>query len=718
MEGQENAPPSTSSSTVTRGARRRQRTNQGKRESSRARQNGALDPFATEFRPTQENGSAGLSRTAGRNRKGRGGSRKGKVDWRTLGSGQQKKEEHTVPDGHQDESMPICILCCEPMEVMSFGECNHWASCYKCCLRLRMCYDNTECPMCKKELRDIVIAPWRKSMPKFSEYVRGTLPYKIHRVDLKLGPGVVMVDDPPGRSQKLLNELLGMVSLSCSKCSTTSRKRYKNAKQLMDHMQKQHSTYMCKLCLDEKRVFPLDLETYPSVSALKKHKKEKHPECRFCNRTRFYDSDALWHHLTQHHFRCMLCDQDGAHDAWYRNAPELQLHLSHDHFACDHDNCRACLVAFHTLDELQEHHMQHHSGRMRRWDRSQSRPLEIDISYRPNSTRAVENSRAFDREARGGLEVIDDDFGMLSLAEASSWRGAVPPPSREEHFPSLGDTIDRSHAERTASDRKLVSHAVRCPCGRRKTHHVVPEGDDVPILECDAICRLEDRKNRLDDAFGIDRSRHISVFNRRKASWNGTLLKAAKDDIATIQMIEKELEDFVRSSSNRRQMAPSPKSQRAILHMMAEQYGITTASTGSGPNRAVQLFRGTSCGLPDRLLSSVSPTVSEEEIAKLLLAAEGFQLKFVDIAPTVDLHYFLRQFESHYTLSWPSSTTAIATFDEESVKQAVVNQLGGGIRGLFRIDHAWEPRIAINVSDASSSSSHAPWATQANEQSA
>ena len=714
MEGQENAPPSSSRTTVKRGGPRRQRAVERKRESSRARQNGKLDPFATEFKPSHGSGSTVPSRRAGRSRKGRNSSHKGKVDWRTLGNGQKKQEEQTVPNEHEDESMPMCILCCEPMEVMSFGECNHWASCYKCCLRLRMCYDNTECPMCKKELRDIVIAPWRKDMPKFSEYVRGTLPYKIHKIDLKLGPGVVMVDDPPGRSQKLLNELLGMVSLSCSKCSAKSRKMYRNAKQLMDHMQQQHSAHICKLCLDEKRVFPLDLETYPSISALKKHKKEKHPECRFCNRTRFYDSDALWHHLTQHHFRCMLCDQDGAHDAWYRNAPELQLHLSHDHFACDHENCRACLVAFHTIDELQEHHMQHHSGRMRRWDRSQSRPLEIDISYRANSSRALENSRAFDREARGGLEVIDDDFGMLSLVEANS-RQRGEQPSREEHFPSLGDTIDRSHVDASRSERKLVSHAVRCPCGRRKTHHVVPEGEDVPTLDCDAICRLEDRKNRLDDAFGIDRSRHISVFNRRKASWNGALLKAAKDDIATIHMFEKELEDFVRSSSNRRQMAPSPKSQRAILHMMAEQYGITTASTGSGPNRAVQLFRGASCGLPDRLLSSVSPTVSEEEIAKLLLAAEGFQLKFVDIAPTVDLHYFLRQFESHYTLSWPSSTTAIATFDEESVKQAVVNQLGGGIRGLFRIDHAWEPRIAINVSDASPSSSQAPWATQANE---
>jgi hypothetical protein len=334
--------------------------------------------------------------------------------------------------------------------------------------------------------------------------------------------------------------------------------------------------------------------------------------------------------------------------------------------------------------------------------------LEIDISYRANS------ARQFDREARGGLEVIDDDFGMLSLAEANARRSGMPPSRQEEHFPSLGDTIDRSNTETTRSERGLVSHAVRCSCGRRKTHHVVPEGEDVPTLDCDAICRLEDRKNRIDDAFGIDRNRHISVFNRRQASWNGALLKAAKDDVATIQMFEKELEDFVRSSSNRKQMAPSPKSQRQLLHMMAEQYGITTASTGSGLNRAVQLFRGASCGLPDRLLSSVSLTVSQEEIAKLLLAAEGFQLKFVDIAPTVDLHYFLRQFESHYALSWPSSTTAIATFDQESVKQAVINQLGGGIRGLFRIDHTWEPRIAINVSDANPSSSQAPW-SQANQ---
>jgi len=549
--------------------------------------------------------------------------------------------------------------------------------------------------MCKKELKEIVLAPWREEepIPPFSVYkVNSSLS---SRIVSQLGPGVVLVDKwdkHKGRS-RLLNQLLGMVGMSCPMCPIEGARKFKNHRDLLDHVRKSHKNgHLCSICLEEKRVFVRDQEVFASSSAVQRHKKEQHPSCHFCQRKPFYDSDALWHHLIQEHFRCQLCDQEDGTDAWYRNAPELQLHLANEHFACEHEHCRASLIAFTTLEELQRHHIDQHSGRMRRWDQAQSRPLHFDYSFRGrngvNRNNNAQDSRNYTTEIRGGLEVIDDDLGMLPRQEQD-----------REHFPSLGEGAPSSSstANETSKHAKLVSHQVRCPCGRRKTNHVVPEGQSVPSLECDGICRLEGRKNQIDDAFGINRSSHISVFNRKKATWSGTLLKAAKEDVERIKEFELLLEEFVKSRAARRQLAPSPKPHRAILHGMAEQYGVPTVSLGNEPNRAVQLFKPTgnapAPGIPDQLLSAVCTTVSDQEIANLIKAAQGYQLRFTDIAKTVDLHYHLRSYSEPdgYTITWDGEDSATAVFTSEDPWNRAKEGLQGGIRGMFRIDTSWSP---------------------------
>jgi hypothetical protein len=635
------------------------------------------------------------------------------VGWKTLGRPKAKEEEaksETPPSNeeqHQEDH--TCLLCCEPMNVVSFGECNHRASCEKCCLRLRMCYNNMDCPMCKQELREIVLAPCRANIPPFNAYKKDAS--LSSRITKQLGPGVVMVDsyhEIPGAS-RLLQQLLNMVKIQCPLCyNTVSEKkssRIKNNTQLIEHIKSQHrNAYICKMCLEEGRVFTIDQEIFSSRAALQQHTKASHPVCRFCNKKSFYDSDALWYHLIQHHFRCQLCDQesDGKADAWYRNAAELQLHLANDHFACENEQCRACLVAFTSLEELQRHHLDHHSGRMRRWDQSQSRPLVFDMPFvnrRHGATQSMNTGRrTFQREARGGLEVIDDDLGMLSLNADT--------PSASTHFPTLGEASSNNNNNNNTTARshpKLVSHHVTCPCGRRKTSHVIPEGDPIPKLECDGICRLEGRKDQLDDAFGIDRRSHLSVFNRRKVTWtNGTLLKAAKADVETVKEFENILEDFMRSSSSRRQLAPSPRSHRMMLHGMAEQYGIATASTGQEPRRAIQLFKppSASIALPDPLLSSICVSVPDTEIDAMIKASQGFQVQVTNIAPSVNLHDYLRHYNpDHYKITWDQTvprgeqqhaihhTNATISFDQESLLKDFLSSIGGGIRGLFTINN-------------------------------
>ena len=50
-----------------------------------------------------------------------------------------------------------CVVCCEPMAVVSVGPCGHAQVCARCCLRLRLNYKDMRCPLCKAEQPEVVI---------------------------------------------------------------------------------------------------------------------------------------------------------------------------------------------------------------------------------------------------------------------------------------------------------------------------------------------------------------------------------------------------------------------------------------------------------------------------------------------------------------------------------------------------------------------------------
>jgi hypothetical protein len=61
-------------------------------------------------------------------------------------------------------------------------------------------------------------------------------------------------------------------------------------------LQEGHGLRLCGLCLQEGRLFPLELEAFSGPEALAAHTAAAHPHCAFCRRT-FYDDDALWKHM-------------------------------------------------------------------------------------------------------------------------------------------------------------------------------------------------------------------------------------------------------------------------------------------------------------------------------------------------------------------------------------------------------------------------------------
>ena len=693
-----------------------------------------------------------------------------------LGTTEEEKDEDTI--------LPHCLLCADPMKIISFGSCNHRVACAKCCLRLRMCYNKLDCPLCKMELKEVVIAPFRTTLPDFSYYTSSGSSIVARSRPAQLGPGIVMVDRwQPGNkplSTKLLHEMINQTTLSCRLCDPKGRKPFDKMKLLRQHLLEKHNKYICMTCLRERRVFPLDLPLYDAPKTLQEHHDKAHPKCEFC-RISFYDGDALFSHMQNKHFQCQICDPQRGDRPWYIDAEALQAHLQNDHFACDHAECAGCLVAFRTSDELKRHYLQRHSGRMSRWDPSSSRQLVFDFRFqdgrqRPHDTeglppeargvrglrgsrgrpssRSMENggrnnpSRDFLLETEGGTNVIDDDVGLLregmlsgeggAVSRLSTSRGAAGQSSRrnfvdavsshdrqlfrdlreEESFPSLAAVAMASRGDEAEEDRKsklppLVKHTIRCPCGRRVSHPVIEEGRRVPDLPCDSMCELEKRRRSLASAFGIDDpDRHVSVFNRKAASWTGALLAAGKRNPSFVRSVEKELESFVANpSSKRRSLQAMPRIQRAIVHGMCEQYGIATISAGQEPHRYIELIKVPSSApaLPDRMLSHVAETTSDEEIAELLAAAEGWTLRIVNIAPACDLTYYLRRWEGRYSIEEEEGgiSAVIIRFDREEDRNEALDVFGGGIRGLFLLDRKWKPRTSLSVGSKSGNTDRA-----------
>jgi hypothetical protein len=721
---------------------------------------------------------------------------------------------------------PHCLLCCSLMALASFGSCGHLTACGPCCLRLRMCYNRTDCSVCKTELSDVVIAPWRPDLPDFTYFLDH--PESVARSKPgKLGPGCILADKwqpkPRKPSSKLLHDLERSIGIACSVCDKAGVRPFPNHKELGAHLFERHGKHVCGICFREGRTFPLELPLYNSKNGVKEHTAAVHPRCDFCRGRTFFDSDSLWTHMMESHHRCHLCDPGpGGSDSWFADTENLRNHLAADHFACDDGDCAACLVAFRTAEELRRHHIERHSARMPRWNSAAARPLQLDIQFvrRPgagvsavfsssstvdgrdvlggidtggdlNAGRGGLGSRGgsrrrgrqsgnggaeavavaaapyqqegtstrhrfqhrhvdFEHEIDGGIRVIDDDLGLLyeannqfggsgfatsrgtrgyrnSLGVGGYSDGSMMPNRNQndtfEAFPSLATAAAEALVDSTTADAArqrrpppLVKHIVRCPCGRRVTYPVIEEGQPVPTVACDAVCRLEGRKKTLADAFGIDdANRHISSFERRSAVWSGMLLDAAKRDHSLIETIEKELHYFIANRDLKRHALPAmPSAQRAIVYGMAEQYGIAAAARGVEPRRFIELFKSegqSSAGLPSKLLSKMALTISEKEISEMLEAAKGFPIRFLEIAPTTDLKYYLRRWEPKFRVEWQGGSQATVTFEQEEDMKEALDTFCGGIRGLFRIDRSWHPHTGISTSKAASRESHmAPWA--------
>ncbi|KAL0029599.1 hypothetical protein WJX79_007267 [Trebouxia sp. C0005] len=641
------------------------------------------------------------------------------------------------------------------MQVVSIGKCNHKAVCERCSLRLIMLYQDTRCPLCKADLEQVVMAQWINPEPHDWPQYASRLRQLWHNPKWCRS---IFVDDAPVPG---------------------GHRPFPSNTALTKHVTAQHQQHMCTVCLDARRSFPLELPFFASQKELQAHLASAHTFCGFCN-VHFFSGEELWEHVHDRHFTCQLCMRHGTH-SHFNAADDLTQHLRQDHFLCIEEECQDCFVAFDSLQQLQEHHRDFHSHRMPRWDPSRARHVPLSEIFPalgpshdrptgpgarrdrqggrrgaargrpaaaadgpsqaphahqdgPASAEAAHDVHTTARQSEGGMMMIDDDFppmgdhsGLLpspvQIAQPSR-QGPAFPDLAAAAAPSGSEPALPTQPRQRREARPLVKVTVKCPCGRKSSHQVVQEGQRAAALRCDAACAQAGRQQQLAGAFGVeDPVHHISSFDRnRTPTYSSLLLTHAWSNKEWVQGIERQLASFLSAQGSKRHSLPAmPRHQREVVHALAEQYGMASSSYKPEPQRYVELFKLPASSVPNKLLSEAVRRMTHEDITSLARAEHGHPMKLIDLAQDVDVEWFLKQWDGQYNTEWQSRSEVIVRFTTPQALKEALNALGGGIRGVFRVDRGCGssglPPQAAPPAAAASSSRHPSSSLQAPESS-
>mmetsp|Transcript_7399 Transcript_7399/g.9697 ORF Transcript_7399/g.9697 Transcript_7399/m.9697 type:complete len:722 (-) Transcript_7399:993-3158(-) len=273
-------------------------------------------------------------------------------------------EKDNTNVGQEQTSDAVCVVCCEPLRFVSVGPCNHPICCSLCSLKLRIIEKDNNCVYCKQS-QDRVFFTSDRSKRYESFQTWGDV----------AGPGLIY--DAEGEAffeeaneGKLHHkEIMSLREFRCGLPGCPKTKpgnAFSNRKKLEDHLRKDHDLYLCNLCWEFRRLFPMEQKRYGAKSLQthieKGNPKEGmrgHPLCKFCKK-RHYNDDTLYEHLNKDHEACHICRSQGKRDDYYRDRKALFKHFRKYHYICDEARCVEEFKVFRNETDLQIHNIQEH----------------------------------------------------------------------------------------------------------------------------------------------------------------------------------------------------------------------------------------------------------------------------------------------------------------------------------------------------------------------
>jgi len=221
------------------------------------------------------------------------------------------------------------------------------------------------------------------------------------------------------------------------------------------------------------------------------------------------------------------------------------------------------------------------------------------------------------------------------------------------------------------------------------------------------------RKHKLADAFGVvNPDERPSMFAEASATaFTHEQLVLARKHPELVKRLESTLEEVVTGKTKRRiSMEPMPREMRELCHVVAELYGITSASFGNEPSRHIDFFASPKNGalpslrLSDAMRVDLNTTPTKGSLASMTRPEEAKEyftgytrhfsngeyetlaLRFTDIAVGVSgVKSALREFSNDYVMEEINDDHVVAHFCKLGPLLQASGKLGGGMRGKFRV---------------------------------
>jgi len=314
--------------------------------------------------------------------------------------------------------------------------------------------------------------------------------------------------------------------------------------------------------------------------------------------------------------------------------------------------------------------------------------------------------------------------GRGAGGRGGNWVAPVPvrDSSNTEAFPSLAPasrtnpTWGTFAPRQTAAERiQAIPRSSAANAFSKKVASMNKPSSSTPASAAAApVDEATARRNKLAEAFGISKpDERPSMFAESSASaFTREQLVLARKHPQLVTRLESTLEDIVTGKSKRRvSMEPMNREMRELCHVVAELYGITSASFGAEPNRHIDFFAGgnKAGSLPSLRLSDAMLVDLDTAPVKGSLASktrpeeasdyfEGYTkhfskgeyetlaLSFSDIAVGIaGVKASLREFSGNYVLEEVDDDHAIAHFWKHGTLLQASGKLGGGMRGKFKV---------------------------------
>ncbi|ESP03939.1 hypothetical protein LOTGIDRAFT_110165 [Lottia gigantea] len=273
----------------------------------------------------------------------------------------------------RSQSVEVCTVCHEHMDILAIGACNH-PICYRCSSRMRILCEQMYCPICRGHLQKVLFV---KQYDKFEKVNTENFKEEIKFIYLE--------------SEDVEKAFKQLLTIQCKKCP--NRPADKSIDSLRDHLRKEHTLFLCDLCLNHLNIFPFerkfynrkDLATHRRVGDADDKSYKGHPLCVFCDE-RYMDNDELLRHLRKDHYFCHICDADGSND-YYNDYPDLKTHFRDSHYLCEEEDCGNPTTqftnAFRNSIDFKAHKASHHTKGMSKSQIREASRLEIEIQLPP-----------------------------------------------------------------------------------------------------------------------------------------------------------------------------------------------------------------------------------------------------------------------------------------------------------------------------------------------